>query len=59
MLPKLNRKRALFVLTKIDEILAWERTERGGAGYSLCRAWTVFVRSTGGAVLEAGEFEIV
>jgi hypothetical protein len=28
MLPKLNRKRALFVLTKIDEILAWEaRTE--------------------------------
>ena len=25
MLPKLNRKRALFVLSKIDEILAWER----------------------------------
>src|SRR5712692_6432403 len=25
MLPRLNRKRALFVLTKIDEILAWER----------------------------------
>ena len=25
MLPKLNRKRVLFVLTKIDEILAWER----------------------------------
>jgi hypothetical protein len=25
MLPKLNRKRALFVLTKMDEILAWER----------------------------------
>src|SRR5256886_15750832 len=24
MLPKLNRRRALFVLTKIDEILAWE-----------------------------------
>jgi hypothetical protein len=23
--PKLNRKRALFVLTKIDEILAWEK----------------------------------
>ncbi len=23
--PKLNRRRALFVLTKIDEILAWER----------------------------------
>ncbi len=29
MLPKLNRRRALFVLTKIDEILAWEkRTEQ-------------------------------
>jgi hypothetical protein len=31
MLPKLNKKRALFVLTKIDEILAWEQrseTER-------------------------------
>src|SRR5215470_4842757 len=28
MLPKLNRRRALFVLSKIDEILAWEqRTE--------------------------------
>ena len=27
--PKLNRRRALFVLTKIDEILGWERaTER-------------------------------
>ncbi len=25
MLPKLNRRRAMFVLTKIDEILAWER----------------------------------
>src|SRR5713226_5079843 len=25
MLPRLNQKRALFVLTKIDEILAWER----------------------------------
>jgi hypothetical protein len=25
MLPKLNRRRALFVLTKIGEILAWEQ----------------------------------
>ena len=24
--PKLNRRRAVFVLAKIDEILAWERT---------------------------------
>jgi len=27
VLPKLNRKRALFVLTKIDEILAWEQVK--------------------------------
>ena len=25
MLPKLNRRRAQYVLTKIDEILAWEQ----------------------------------
>jgi hypothetical protein len=25
MLPKLNRRRALFVLTKIDEILSWDK----------------------------------
>ena len=25
MPPTLNRKRALFVLTKIDEILAWDK----------------------------------
>src|SRR6202795_3864466 len=25
MLPKLNRRRAQFLLTKIDEILAWEQ----------------------------------
>jgi hypothetical protein len=25
MLPKLNRRRAVFVLTKIDQILAWEK----------------------------------
>ena len=25
MAPKLNRRRAVFVLTKIDEILAWEQ----------------------------------
>ncbi len=28
MLPKLNRQRALFVLTKIDEILAWEQRQQ-------------------------------
>jgi hypothetical protein len=28
MPPQLNRKRALFVLTEIDEILAWERQKK-------------------------------
>ena len=37
MPPKLNRKRALFVLTKIDEILAWEQAERGGARHPIRR----------------------
>ena len=26
MAPKLNHRRAVFVLSKIDEILAWEKT---------------------------------
>jgi hypothetical protein len=45
MLPKLNRRRAQFVLTKIDEILAWEQrkeTERDSRfvelGRYLCEA---------------------
>jgi len=29
MAPSLNRKRAHFVLTKIDEILAWEEHHKG------------------------------
>ncbi len=39
MLPKLNKKRALFVLTKIDEILAWERKSEAerDTRFSTCR----------------------
>ena len=33
MLPKLNRRRAMFVLTKIDEILAWEKQKDADRGY--------------------------
>jgi hypothetical protein len=58
MLPKLNRKRALFVLTKIDEILAWERQKEAG-GTPALSIWVVFVRGAGGTVLEAGEPEVV
>jgi hypothetical protein len=42
ILPKLNRKRALFVLTKIDEILAWEQrkeAERDTRFVELGRYW--------------------
>ena len=53
MLPKLNRKRALFVLTKIDDILAWERRSEGERdtrfvelGRYLCEVRAV---STGGS----------
>ena len=35
MLPKLNRRRAMFVITKIEEILAWEKQKDSGAGYSV------------------------
>jgi hypothetical protein len=30
MLPQLNRRRAMFVLTKIEEILAWEKQKDTG-----------------------------
>jgi len=59
MPPKLDRKRALFVLTKIDEILAWGKGERGRARHPFRRAWQVSMRGAGGTVLEAGESEVV
>ena len=37
MPPKLNRSRALFVLTKIDEILAWGAPKRGRKGHQVRR----------------------
>ncbi len=37
MLPKLNRNRGLFVLTKIDEILAWERRSEAEDPYHFDR----------------------
>ena len=43
MPPKLNRRRALFVLSKIDEILAWEQQERGGARHPVRRTRQVSV----------------
>ena len=59
MLPKLNRRRALLVLTKIDEILAWEKQSRNGEGHPLRRTREVPLRSAGGAVLATGKPEVV
>ena len=59
MPPKLNRKRALFVLTKIDEILAWEKQKEAGARHALRRSGQVFVRGAGGSVLAAAELKVV
>ena len=59
MLPKLNQKRALFVLTKIDEILAWERrseAERDTRFVELGR-YLCEVRSR--SILAAGETEVL
>ena len=52
MLPRLNHKRALFVLTKIDEILEWER-QKGAERDTGSSIWAgIFARcgqdSTGG-----------
>ena len=57
--PKLNRKRALFVLGRIDEILAWDRrteTERDTRFIELGR-YLCEVR--GGTILEAGNVELI
>ena len=58
MPPKFNRRRAPFVLNKIDEILAWEQrkeTERDTKFVELGR-YLCEVRA--GAVLEAGRSQI-
>jgi len=44
MLPKLSKKRALFMLTKIEEILAWEQRKEARARHQVCGARKAFVR---------------
>jgi len=56
MPPKLNKKRALFVLTKIDQILGWERENEAERD---TRFVPVPARDTGWAVLVAGKSEVV
>ena len=45
MLPKLNRRRALFVLIKIDEILAWGAAQGNRERHPLCGTGKIPVRS--------------
>ena len=59
MPPKFNRRRALFVLGKIDEILAWEQTEGSRTGYPICRNGALSMRSAGGTVLAGGQREVL
>ena len=58
--PKLNRKRALFVMATIDEILACEQRKEKGAerGHPVRGAGEIFVGGAGGAILAAGKTEV-
>ena len=59
MPPKLNRKRALFVLTKIDEILAWEQAKESERDTRFVELGRYPLRSAGRTILGAGEPEVV
>jgi hypothetical protein len=59
VLQKLDRRRALFVLTQIDEICLWEQRKEGERGHEIRGAWSLPVRGTGWTILAAGKFEVV
>ena len=59
MAPKLNRRRALLVLSKIDEILAWEAGPWPGTRRPLRRSGPLSLRSACRAVLAAGQPEVL
>jgi hypothetical protein len=43
VLPEINHCRALIVLSKIDEILSWEKTKDQEKDVPFCRARPMFV----------------
>ncbi len=53
--PELNRRRAVFVLGRIDEILSWEKTKEQEKDARFVES----VRGEVEAVLEARETEVV
>ncbi|MGA2859389.1 MAG: hypothetical protein ABSE40_21180 [Candidatus Sulfotelmatobacter sp.] len=59
MPPKFNRRRAVFVLGKIDEILAWEQRKETERDTKFVELGALSVRGAGGTVLEAGELEVI
>ena len=59
MAPDLDRRRAVFVLGTIDDILTWEKTKEQERDNTIRRAGRVFVRGAIEAVLEVGEAQLV
>ena len=59
MPPKFNRRRALFVLGKIDEILAWEQRKKTERDTKLVELGRYLMRSAGGTVLAPGGSEVL
>ena len=59
MPPKFNRRRAVFVLGKIDEILAWEQRKETERDTKFVELGRYLMRGAGGTVLAAGESEVV
>ena len=59
MPPELNLKRAVFVLGKIDEILAWDKGTPSRTGFAIRRFGPLSLRSPRGTVLAIREDVIV
>ena len=59
MSPELNRRRAVFVLGKIDEILTWEKTKEQERDARFVELGEYFVRGQVETVLEVRETEVL
>jgi hypothetical protein len=59
MLPKLNRRRAMFVLTKIDEILAWEKQKEAERDTRFVELGRYLCEVRAGQYLTGGKREVV
>jgi len=57
MPPKLNRQRALFVLGKIDEILAWKQRKEKRARHQVRGTRPLRVRGSGGQYWRIGKLK--